>query len=127
MFKHLNYKKYLLGLSASIFALAVKAVSAAPEGLTSNMKKLGDAAKYSTDTVTEKSIFSLVGMLIGVFLQVLGVIFVILFIVAGYHWMMAGGDTAKIDKAKDSMWRAIIGLLIIIGSYAIEQYVFSAL
>jgi hypothetical protein len=125
MFKLSNGKQHLAGLAATVTALAAKAASAAPEGLTTNMQKLGNAAKYTTDTVDEKSIFGLVGSLVGIFLQVLGVIFVILFIVAGYHWMMAGGDTAKIDKAKDSMWRAIIGLLIIIGAYAIQAYVFT--
>lgn len=101
--------------------------AAPPAGLTDNMKSLGTAAQYQTGTVDEKSIFGLVGSLVGVFLGVLGVIFVILFITAGYHWMMAGGDTAKLDKAKDSMWRAIIGLLIIIGAYAIQQYVFMSI
>lgn len=99
--------------------------AAAPQGLKENMQAVGQSAMYKADnTINEKSIFGLVGSLVAVFLGVLGVIFVILFITAGYNWMMAGGDTAKLDKAKDGMWRAIIGLLIIIGAYAIQQYVF---
>jgi ABC-type multidrug transport system permease subunit len=46
------------------------------------------------------------------FLGVLGLIFIILIIVAGFNFMTAGGDEQKVTKAKDSIRRAIIGLII---------------
>lgn len=124
------YKKFIvfaIAMFMNFVGLSGFATAAPPAGLTENMKAVGDAAQYKTLSIGDKSIFGLVGSLLSIFLQVLGVIFVILFIMAGYHWMMAGGDTAKLDHAKDSMWRAIIGLLIIIGAYAIQQYVFVAI
>lgn len=64
------------------------------------------------------------GKLISVVLGLLGVIFLVIIVNAGYGWMMAQGDATKITKAKDEIWRAVIGLLIIVGAYAIQYYVF---
>lgn len=119
--------KFFLALFFMALSITNIAQAAEPAGLTDNMKALGNAASYETENVGQNSIYGLVGSLVGIFLGVLGVVFVILFILAGYNWMMAGGDVAKLDKAKDSMWRAIIGLLIIIGAYAIQSYVFGRL
>lgn len=122
----MNNKIFSAGLILSTLATnATNVLAAQPEGLVGSMKALGDSAKYTTEGVDGSSMAGFIGSIVAVFLGVLGVIFVILFIVAGYNWMMAGGDTAKLDKAKDGMWRAIIGLLIVISSYAIQSYVFS--
>jgi hypothetical protein len=126
MFKRINRNISFLA-PVILAALARTAGAAVPAAMESNMQALGESARYTTTGVTETSLFTYLGALVQVFLGVLGVIFVGLFIAAGYSWMMAGGDTAKIDKAKDSMWRAVIGLLIIIGAYAIQQYVFGRL
>ncbi|MBU0636943.1 hypothetical protein KKH16_01905 [Patescibacteria group bacterium] len=57
----------------------------------------------------------------------LGVVFLILIIYAGFTWMTAGGDEEKINKAKDTIQRAIIGLIIILCSYAITIFIFGKL
>ena len=69
----------------------------------------------------------IVADIIKVFLSLLGIIFVILIIIAGFHWMTASGDEAKIEKAKKLMSRAIIGLIIIVAAYAITKFVFTNL
>jgi len=58
------------------------------------------------------------------FLGLLGVIFIILIIIAGYNWMTAAGDEQKVTKAKDTIQRAIIGLIIILAAYSITYFVF---
>lgn len=70
---------------------------------------------------------TVVAGIIKVFLGLLGIIFVILIILAGFNWMTAGGDEAKIEKAKKLMSRAIIGLIIIVAAYAITKFVFTNL
>lgn len=112
-------------LVLSSYAFAENILAAAPDGMTKTMESLGKAAKYTTDGIDKNSMSGYIGSLVAIFLGLLGVIFVIIFIVSGYNWMMAGGEAAKLDKAKESMWRAIIGLLIVISAYAIQQYVFS--
>jgi lysylphosphatidylglycerol synthetase-like protein (DUF2156 family) len=73
------------------------------------------------------SVEKTVGIVIQTFLAILGVIFLVLMIYAGYAWMTAHGDEQKVTKAKETITAAIIGLVIIIGAYAISFYVIKAL
>jgi hypothetical protein len=41
--------------------------------------------------------------------------------------MTAGGNEEKVEKARKLLTRGVIGLIIIIGSYAIWYFVFDAL
>jgi hypothetical protein len=41
--------------------------------------------------------------------------------------MTAGGDPGKVDKAKQSITRAIIGIIIIVGAYALTSFVIEQL
>lgn len=59
------------------------------------------------------------------FLSLLGLIFLILMIIAGYSWMTAAGDESKVSYAKETMKRAVIGLLITVAAYTITYFVFS--
>jgi amino acid transporter len=70
---------------------------------------------------------SFVASLIKAFLGILGIIFIILIIYAGYNWLTAGGEEEKVRKAKDTIKRAVIGLIIIAASYAITAFVFKNL
>jgi amino acid transporter len=62
--------------------------------------------------------------LIGGFFSLLAIIFIIIIIIAGYNWMTAGGDEEKLRKAKASINRAVIGLIVTIGSLSITYFVF---
>ncbi len=61
------------------------------------------------------------------FLSLLGVIAVVLIIYAGFLWMTAGGNEESVTKAKDLLMNAVIGLAIILLSYAITRFIFNAL
>lgn len=63
------------------------------------------------------------GRIVKVFFSLLGIIFIVLMLYAGYHWMTAAGDQGKIEKAQNTIRRAIIGLVITVGSYAISNFV----
>lgn len=94
--------------------------------VTSILDRMEKVSENNYDT-TQNSPTAILGSVISVGLGLLGVIFVILVIAAGYKWMMAGGDAKKIDESKDSMWRAVIGLIITVSAYAIKNYVFGNL
>lgn len=70
---------------------------------------------------------NVVSLGIKAFLSILGILFIILVILGGYYWMTAGGDETKMAKAKDTLKKAIIGLIIIISAYAITAFIFKAL
>ncbi len=75
------------------------------------------------NNVTQYSFAKIVGTVIQAFLSLLGIIFVALILYAGYNWMMAQGEEDKVIKAKDTLKRAIIGLAITVGAYAISFWV----
>lgn len=57
----------------------------------------------------------------------LGTITLILVIVAGFLWLTAAGEEEKIKKAKDIMRGATLGLVVVLGSYGLAQYLFTAI
>jgi uncharacterized membrane protein len=73
------------------------------------------------------SIAAFVGALVQYILGFLGLIFVVLIIYAGFIWTTAQGDTKKVDKAKDMIKQAVIGLVIVFAAYAIATFVLSNL
>lgn len=71
----------------------------------------------------ETSAAAFAGKFIKAFLSLLGVMFLILMLYAGYNWMIAHGDEQKVTKAKDTLRTSIIGLAIILSAYAIYSFV----
>ncbi len=91
--------------------------------ITNNTGMIQREAGYSSNV----TIGVVVGTIIKAFLGLLGLIFVILMIIAGFNWMTAGGDEDKINKAKDTIRAAVIGLIIVVAAYAITYFVFANL
>lgn len=60
-------------------------------------------------------------------LGVLGVVALVIVIIGGYTWMMAGGNEEKVAEAKKWMGAGVIGLAIILSAYAITRFVVSQL
>ncbi|MEI6378074.1 MAG: hypothetical protein WCO55_00285 [Candidatus Falkowbacteria bacterium] len=73
---------------------------------------------------SETSMTEFLGLVINVILSLFGVIFIFLFILAGYNYMTAYGKKEKTERATSTMLAAIIGLIITIAVYAIWQFVF---
>jgi len=84
------------------------------------------ASAYGNKT-NETTLTEYVANIITVFLGLLGTIFVILIIVAGFNWMTAGGNIDKVSRAQHTLKVAIIGLIIITAAYAIAYFIFSRL
>lgn len=68
-----------------------------------------------------------IARIIQVFLGILGIVALILIIYAGFLWMTAGGDEEKVTRAKRIMTQAIIGLIIVLSSFAITTFIVSRL
>lgn len=75
----------------------------------------------------DQDLTTTLGMLIQAMLGLLGVIFLVLIIYAGFLWMTAGGDEGKVSTAKDIMIRSVVGLVILLSAYAISTFVIEAL
>ncbi len=91
---------------------------------TNPIKRLDTVAGGTYDTTNQEyGLPILVSYGVKTFLSILGIIFIILMLYAGYLWMMAKGDEEQINKSKSTITRAIIGLIITVGSYAIWSLV----
>ena len=92
--------------------------------------KLDDVASGNKGPYMQASLTTLTeitGLIVGIFLSLIGIIFLLLMIFAGYNWMTAQGEEEKVSKAKDTIARSIIGLIIVLGSYAVWKFIFSRL
>lgn len=69
------------------------------------------------------SLASMLGIVIKAALSLLGIIFLIITILAGYKWMTAQGNEANVEKAKESLTRAVIGLLVTLSAWAIWMFI----
>jgi len=69
----------------------------------------------------------LVGRIIQIALSFLGAIALVIIMYAGFLWMTSNGDEEKVNKAKDILKNAIIGLVIILASWAIATFIISRL
>lgn len=56
---------------------------------------------------------------IGFLTTLAGLMFLIYFIMAGLSWVTSGGDKGKVEKARDQMTQAAMGLVVIIAAYGI--------
>jgi len=80
---------------------------------------------YETNNVSD--IYALVQTVINAFLALVGVILLAYLLYAGYKWMTAHGEEKKVDQAKETIQRAITGIIIIVAAYAISVFVMSRL
>jgi hypothetical protein len=66
---------------------------------------------------------TIIGNVIGTVLSFVGVIFFLLVLYAGMSWMLAMGKEEKITQAKDMLFAAVIGLIVVLAAYAITNVV----
>ena len=130
------HKKFIKISGSIIFCLLIILVLAdsASAGLLNDKVKnnigldtrvVGDVGGYSD--ADANSALILVQTVINTFLSVIGVLLLVYILYAGYNWMTAHGDEEKVEKAKDTIKRAIMGAIIIVAAYAISFFVMSRL
>lgn len=112
-------KKIKITMMSLFIALSTINTALAVTAPLGNLGKLREKTAFSANQGSDTAMAENIGIGVKAFLSILGIIFVILIMYAGYKWMMAQGDKGEVDKAKSIINRAIIGLIIIIGSFAI--------
>ncbi len=75
----------------------------------------------------KKDIDLIIGRVIKTFLNMFGIIFLILTIYGGFLWMTAGGSSDQVEKAKKFIINSIMGLIIVLFAYAIVFFVLDIL
>ncbi|OGH71831.1 MAG: hypothetical protein A2921_00815 [Candidatus Magasanikbacteria bacterium RIFCSPLOWO2_01_FULL_43_20b] len=64
-----------------------------------------------------------IGVGIGAAITLVGMIFLVLMVYAGYLWMTARGEQEQVDKAQKIITAALIGFFIVASAYAITTFV----
>lgn len=90
---------------------------------------LGEAAPpaLKSGIAGKTDVASAVGAIISAVLGMVGILFFLIIVYAGFTWMIARGNTEKVDKSKDMIEGAVIGLIIVMAAYAITRFVFENL
>ena len=87
---------------------------------SSGINKIAKQANYDTTLPATPEFY--IGLTINLFFSLLGIIVIGLAIYSGILWMTARGDEGKVTKAKDTLTEVILGLLFIIGGYALSVF-----
>lgn len=70
---------------------------------------------------------TVIARIINVAMGFLGIIAVLIILWGGFTWMTAGGAEDKVEEAKKIITAGIIGLIIVVTSYAIARFVVTSL
>lgn len=129
MLKRIQHLLGFIGLSALIAIPGLfEAHNAIAASSTSIMDNLKTVASSSYDKTTdETTILTTVAGIIKIVLSLLGFIFVVLIIYSGILWMTAGGNEKQVERAKNIIKNAFIGLTLVILAYAVTYFIFASL
>lgn len=78
----------------------------------------------NTKTVT---IATIIGRLISAILGITGSIALLMFVYGGFLWLISAGEADKVKKGKEVMKWAVLGIVVIVGAYAIVHAIVTAL
>ncbi len=70
-----------------------------------------------TNALTTLELF--ISNMLGLGTVVGSIVFIIYFLLGAISWIGAGGDTSKINKARDQMIQGALGLIVLVAMYAI--------
>ena len=113
-------------LFGQFFLIQAKTKEASAKNLWELQKDGGinEIGKKAYGAEKSKDIRLIVVNIIKIFLGLLGLIFVILIIFAGFKYMTSMGNQEKTKEALDQIKAAVIGLIIIFCAYSITDYIF---
>jgi len=117
-----------LAISISVFVQlfaysAHPVLAAASDEILGGLNATNSVAGYNAGL----SLPALVGRLISAVLGIIGIIFVINIIISGINYMTAGGDDKKVASAKQNIVQSVVGMVLIVGAYALSSFVIGQL
>ncbi|MCE9586449.1 pilin [Candidatus Uhrbacteria bacterium] len=127
----MNLKKlyYAAGAGMSVMAGSIPFIAQAQPGRNpfekagTDLNTVGSTAGIGAATPLPQ----IIGNIINVVLGFMGIVLLFYLLYGGFLWMTSGGDSKGVDAAKTMIRNAIIGLVIIVSSYAISSFVLQQL
>lgn len=72
-------------------------------------------------------LYPMIQLILNMVFTIIGVVAVIMIVIGGVNYTTSQGDSAKVQKAKNTIMYGIIGLVIVLLSFAIVNFVLSGL
>ncbi len=121
MKKHF-FTSFLLALFLGSIMSGAVVFAAGPDDPSYGLNGTATAAKLPMG----QDLPTLVGNVVGTALSLVGIIFFGLMIYGGILWMTDRGKEEQAKKAFDTITAAVIGIIIVLASYAITKFAFSS-
>lgn len=105
---------------AAVFLFSPLFVTAQQHPTLQGLNKTAGQAGFATlerESETEVRLNKIIGTILNTILGFTGAIFMVLIVAAGEMWLTAGGNSEQTEKARGLIFNAVIGLLIVFGSY----------
>lgn len=122
-----NSKKFIIiSLFAIIFSgVLFQVVSSATVGDAINVldKKVVPATNITGSGIPQGDLAETAGFYIRIALGLVGVVFFVLIFYAAFTWMTSQGEEEKIKKARNTIIASVIGLLLVVSSWAITNII----
>jgi hypothetical protein len=119
-----SLKKFMTATMMALTLLGAPATVSA-QGLTPDSFGITQPAAAGFSGTTDIRVT--IARIIRVGLGFLGTILFLIMLWAGFLWMTAGGEEAKIESAKGWLSGAVIGLIIILAAYGLTTFVITQL
>ncbi|MFH1078572.1 MAG: IPT/TIG domain-containing protein, partial [Patescibacteria group bacterium] len=114
-------------LTLTFLAILLLGIGSAASVVQAQEIQSGLAAVGETVKLSSADPRVIAANIINVALGLLGIIFLGLMVYAGFLYMTSGGEAEKTDKAKKMITSAIIGLILVLSSWAIAKFVIDRL
>lgn len=128
------FKKFLLG-ALSLLTVGQFALAAMPAGAQTFDPSTGNALQGLEATTlgngqsaatAGSQLPILIGRIVRTLLGLIGIIFLVLMVYAGFLWMTARGEEGPVEKAKEIIKQSIFGIIIIFLAYALTGFIINA-
>lgn len=119
-----NYKVGLVVLATLAFSMAL-----APAALAANnaQQTLGLTQVGQGTGLGSADVRTTIASIINVALGLLGIVALVIILYGGFKWMTAGGNDDQVGEARKIIIAGVIGLAVILSSYAIANFVIDQL
>ncbi|MFA5937370.1 MAG: hypothetical protein WC822_05870 [Candidatus Paceibacterota bacterium] len=107
--------------------IACLGIAAGFAGTALAVEDYGLGATAGAAGLQRGNVSELAGNVIGTALSMIGVLFFILMVYGGFLWMTAKGNEEQTKKAFNTITAATIGIVIVLASYAVTNFVFTSI
>jgi hypothetical protein len=113
--------------SSLIFALEVSPVFSEATSSTSSTSSPSSLGVALPNPLGTTQIPTIIGRVIRGVRNVVGSLALLMIIYGGFTWLTSGGNPDKVKKGKEIMVWAVFGLMVMLGSYIIVNYILTAI